>query len=194
MRSAKPGSPPEPTRRCLPLPRPNADIILNAMFTGDLLRLTFPLASKVQWVHSLSAGVEHVMFPELLHSPVPLTNGRGVFRRSLGEFVLAALDVLCQGPAPYGAQPGSRNLAAVRCRGTARAHHGIVGYGEIGRAAAERAKPFGMSVIAIRRRPDLSASDALLDGAYAPALNCTTCCGRAITWWSRLRTRRKREA
>lgn len=147
---------------------PRADVILNGMFTGDLLRLTFPLASKVQWVHTLSAGVEHVMFPELIHSPVPLTNGRGVFRRSLGEFVLAAALFF------------AKDLRRMVRNQEAGAWHqfdveelhgrtmGIVGYGEIGRAAAERAKPFGMRVLAMRRRPDLSGSDPLLDGVYPP--------------------------
>jgi phosphoglycerate dehydrogenase-like enzyme len=148
---------------------PNAGVILNAMFTGDLLRLTFPLASKVQWVHSLSAGVEHVMFPELLHSSVPLTNGRGVFRRSLGEFVLAAAMFFAKDLRRMVRNQEAGQWQQFDVEELHGRTLGIVGYGEIGRAAAERAKPFGMRVLAIRRRPDLSASDPLLDGAYAPA-------------------------
>jgi phosphoglycerate dehydrogenase-like enzyme len=44
---------------------------------------------------------------------------------------------------------------------------GIVGYGEIGRACAERAKAFGMRVLAYRRRPELSAGDPLVDATYS---------------------------
>ncbi|MGA3188940.1 MAG: D-2-hydroxyacid dehydrogenase [Bryobacteraceae bacterium] len=45
---------------------------------------------------------------------------------------------------------------------------GIVGYGEIGRAVAERAKPFGCRIFALRRKPENSAGNALIDRAYAP--------------------------
>jgi phosphoglycerate dehydrogenase-like enzyme len=43
---------------------------------------------------------------------------------------------------------------------------GIIGYGEIGRASAEKAKAFGMKVLALRRRPELSHSDPLVDRVY----------------------------
>jgi phosphoglycerate dehydrogenase-like enzyme len=46
---------------------------------------------------------------------------------------------------------------------------GIVGYGEIGRAVAERAKPFGCKIVALRRKPENSADDPLVDRAYAPS-------------------------
>jgi phosphoglycerate dehydrogenase-like enzyme len=46
---------------------------------------------------------------------------------------------------------------------------GIVGYGEIGRASAEKAKVFGMKVLALRRRPELSSSDPLVDRVYTHA-------------------------
>jgi phosphoglycerate dehydrogenase-like enzyme len=45
---------------------------------------------------------------------------------------------------------------------------GIVGYGGIGSAAAERARPFGVKILALRRRPALSERDPLLDATYAP--------------------------
>jgi phosphoglycerate dehydrogenase-like enzyme len=44
---------------------------------------------------------------------------------------------------------------------------GVVGYGEIGRRTAERAKPFGMEVHILRRRPELAAGDPLVDRAYS---------------------------
>jgi phosphoglycerate dehydrogenase-like enzyme len=40
---------------------------------------------------------------------------------------------------------------------------GIVGYGDIGRACAEKAKAFGMKVLALRRRAELSREDPLVD-------------------------------
>jgi phosphoglycerate dehydrogenase-like enzyme len=40
---------------------------------------------------------------------------------------------------------------------------GIVGYGDIGRACAKYAKGFGMQVLGLRRHPDASAGDPLID-------------------------------
>lgn len=40
---------------------------------------------------------------------------------------------------------------------------GVIGYGDIGRAAAVKAKAMGMNVIAQRRRPELSQGDGIAD-------------------------------
>jgi phosphoglycerate dehydrogenase-like enzyme len=45
---------------------------------------------------------------------------------------------------------------------------GIVSYGSIGQATARLAKAFGMKVVAMRRRPELSAGDPLVDKVYGP--------------------------
>ncbi len=147
---------------------PSADIILNGQFNGDLLRVVFPLARNVRWVHTLSAGIEHVIFPELIHSPVAMTNGRGVFRRSLGEFVIAAAMFFAKDlrRLVHNQEAGLwQQFDIEELHGRTM---GIIGLGEIGRAAAERAKAFGMRIIALRRRPDLSNSDPVLDAVYPP--------------------------
>lgn len=148
---------------------PKADVILNGMFHGDLLRVAFPAAHKVQWVHTLSAGVELVLFPELIGSPVPLTNGRGVFRRSLGEFVVAAALFFAKDLRRMVHNQEAQRWQQFDVEELHGHTLGIVGYGEIGRAAAERAKPFGMRVVAVRRRPELSGADPLLDAVYPPS-------------------------
>jgi phosphoglycerate dehydrogenase-like enzyme len=43
---------------------------------------------------------------------------------------------------------------------------GIVGYGDIGRAVAERAKCMGMTVLALRRNPKLSEGDDAVSHVY----------------------------
>ena len=44
---------------------------------------------------------------------------------------------------------------------------GIVGYGDIGRAAAQRAHALGLKVLALRRRPELSRNDECVTKVYA---------------------------
>src|SRR5271165_3428983 len=70
---------------------PDAEVILNANFLREPFRSVFTHAPKVRWIHSLSAGVEPMLAPEVIESPVPLTNGRGVFRTSLSEWAIAAM-------------------------------------------------------------------------------------------------------
>jgi phosphoglycerate dehydrogenase-like enzyme len=126
----------------------------------------WPQARRVEWVHSLTAGVEGVLFPELEESLVPLTNARGVYKDSLGEFVMAAALFFAK-----DLRRMLRNQQAGRWEQfdvdvLYRQSMGIVGYGEIGRAAAQRAKALGMRVYTTRRRPELSANDPLIDEAF----------------------------
>lgn len=147
---------------------PRADILFNASFRSDLLRAIFPHATRVRWVHAISAGVEGLLSPEIVQSSVPLTNGRGAYKRALAEFaILAAL---------YFAKDVRRLLrdqeAGVWQPYEMEELHGkvlgIVGYGEIGRATAELARAFGMNVLAVRRRPELSGGDPSVDQVFAP--------------------------
>lgn len=143
-----------------------ADVILNGSPEGGLLRLAFPMARRVRWVHALSAGVEKVLFPELIASDVPLTNGRGVFTDALAEFVIASIFFFAK---------DLRRL--VRSQEAGRWEHfdiemvrgrvlGILGYGDIGRETARLARALGMKVVAARRSATAAQSDANLERAY----------------------------
>jgi phosphoglycerate dehydrogenase-like enzyme len=156
-------------RQALREAAPEADVILNADLRDPrLLADTFPYANRVRWVHSLWAGTESVLSPELLESSVPLTNGRGVFRQPLGEWVVGAMLHFA-----FRVRHAIENQQAERwdpfdietLNGRTL---GIVGYGEIGRTIAELAHPFGMRVLALRRNPERSAGDPRLDGVFPP--------------------------
>src|SRR5581483_6978416 len=66
----------------------DAEIVLYSGIVGQSrsLKDVWDHAGKVKWVHSLSAGVEPLLFPKLVESSVVVTNARGVFKRSLAEF------------------------------------------------------------------------------------------------------------
>jgi phosphoglycerate dehydrogenase-like enzyme len=145
-----------------------AEVAFVGLGAGGVLRELWPRAERLRWVHSLAAGVEGLLFPELVESPVVLTNARGVFRRSLAEFAIAA--------AMFFAKDLRRMVrsqqAGVWDPFDIEELHGrtmgIVGYGEIGRATAEKARALGMEVLALRRRPDLCAYDPLVAESFAP--------------------------
>ena len=147
---------------------PEADAILYAYHQGSLLLSILPLARRVCWIHSLWTGVEGILCPELVEHPARLTNGRGVFSGPLADWTMAAILHFAF---------DLRRVIAQQEQGVWRLVHGtplngrtlgIVGFGAIGAAAARRAKVFQMSVAALRRRPELSMSDDLVDAVYGP--------------------------
>jgi phosphoglycerate dehydrogenase-like enzyme len=147
---------------------PGAGVILNWSGSRELLERLWHMAPRVRWVHSRSAGLDDVLFPALIQSPVPLTNGRGVFSPALGEFAIGAalffakdFRRMMRGQAAGVWDPF--DIAEIRNQTM-----GIVGYGDIGRAIAQRARALGMKVLALRRRPDLSRPDALADEVFPP--------------------------
>lgn len=145
---------------------PHADAILFADIDGDLLARVLPPAHRLRWIHCLWTGVEGILKPELLSHPAPLTNGRGVFRWPLADWVVATMlffafdlrRVIRQQEQslwkPFlGSTLSGRTL-------------GIVGYGSVGSAAAARARAFGMKIAALRRRPGLFQDDPQVDQNY----------------------------
>ncbi|MGC1463394.1 MAG: D-2-hydroxyacid dehydrogenase [Terracidiphilus sp.] len=133
-----------------------AEVILHWAGPRDLFRSVFLACPRVRWVHSRSAGLDKSLFPELVRSPVPLTNGSGVFSPSLGEFALAAI--------LYFAKDFPRMLRNQRAGRweqflvdeIAGQTVGIVGYGDIGRAVASRVHAMGMRVLALKRHAPAS--------------------------------------
>lgn len=145
-----------------------AQVVLLAGSYAELLRSLWPELRQLQWVHSLWAGLESTLFPELVESLVILTNGRGVFARSLGEFALAGMLHFAKNLSRMKAQQASARWESFDVEELHGHTLGIVGYGAIGRVASERARAFGMRILALRRHPEKCANDPLVDRAYAP--------------------------
>ncbi len=147
-------------------PRPDAMLVCS--LGRAAVEPVWALAPGTPWIHTRAAGLDSLLFPALVDSGVVLTNGRGVFSSSLAEFVIGAL--------LYFARDFPR-LERNRQRGVWEVFEpldlagrtlGIVGYGDIGRAIAERARRLGMKVIALRRRALLSAADPWVDETLPP--------------------------
>ncbi len=147
----------------------DANVIFNWSGSGALLRQVFAMCPRVQWVHSRAAGLDNVIFPELVHHPAILTNGSGVFSPSLGEFALCAILYFAK---------DCRRLVRNQMAGRWEQFDitlisgqtvGIVGYGDIGRAVASRVRPMGMRVLALKRHgPTVYNVDPLVDRVYSP--------------------------
>lgn len=136
-----------------------ADIMVTRMAPVELVREVWQMAPNLRWVHSLSAGVNNSLFPEFIQSPVPLTNARGVYSRSLSEFAIGAALFFAKDIKRMLRQQAAETWEEFDVEEIYGKTMGIVGYGSIGRAVAERARDFGMRVIAVRRKPDPSNED-----------------------------------
>jgi phosphoglycerate dehydrogenase-like enzyme len=143
-----------------------ADAILYAATKAGLLKGVLPQATRARWIHSLWTGVEGILTPEMLAHPAQLSNGRGVFRWPLADWVMAAMlhfsfDL---GRVIRQQQAGVwEPFLATMLEGKTL---GIIGYGSIGSAAASRAKGFGMKIAALRRKQ--GQTDPLVDAFYSP--------------------------
>jgi phosphoglycerate dehydrogenase-like enzyme len=140
-----------------------ADVVLNGSHDAAILRQLWPELERVHWIHTLSAGVDQVLFPELVASALPLTNSRGVFSHSLAEFAIGAMVYFAKDFVRLRRQQGAKQWQAFNCDELRHRTLGILGYGDIGRHVAERARAFGMKVMALRRRVDRSQDDPLVD-------------------------------
>lgn len=146
----------------------DAEIILNWSGSLELLRDVFLTSRRVRWIHSRSAGLEQVLFPELIESKAILTNGSGVFSPSLGEFALAAILYFAK---------DFRRMIRNQIAGVWQPFNvtmvsgqtlGIIGYGSIGSALAARARALGMTVLGLRRRTSRQLQeDSLVDQFYS---------------------------
>jgi phosphoglycerate dehydrogenase-like enzyme len=146
-----------------------ATVICHWSGSKELLQQAFAVCPKLKWIHSRSAGLEQTLFPALRDSDVPLTNGSGVFSPALAEFVLGAILYFAK-----DFRRLLRNQMAGRweqfdvdiAQGKTL---GIVGYGDIGRAVAVRAKAIGMDVLALKRYPEkLADGDAIVKDVFGP--------------------------
>ncbi|HXB73158.1 MAG TPA: D-2-hydroxyacid dehydrogenase [Candidatus Acidoferrales bacterium] len=148
---------------------PAADVIFNWGGGRQLLREAFAMSPNVRWVHSKAAGLDSMLFPELIESPVPLTNGRGVFSQSLGEFALAAVLYFAKDFRRMMRNQMAGRWEAFDVVEVTGQTAGIVGYGDIGRAAATRLRAMGLRILALRRQgPSLYNVDPLVDQIYSP--------------------------
>jgi phosphoglycerate dehydrogenase-like enzyme len=148
---------------------PEADVILNGFHDGSALRAILPLAPKLRWVHALSAGVEKVLSPELLESPVPLTNGRGVFGPALAEFSVAAMLYFAKDLRRLIRQQEAARWEQFDVAFLRGQTLGVIGYGGIGRECARLAHALGMKVIALRRRTPSPENDPILERSFERA-------------------------
>jgi phosphoglycerate dehydrogenase-like enzyme len=132
--------------------------VLYGFPSSDLLRQ----GKALGWIQSPSAGVNFLQeLPELVESEVLLTNTRGAHGPSIGEHTFALLFALTRRLPECIAAQREHRWARPELYRTSREIRGltmgIVGYGAIGRAVAQRARGFEMEIVAVDTFPDPDA-------------------------------------
>jgi phosphoglycerate dehydrogenase-like enzyme len=145
-----------------------ADAILHWSGSKALLRDLFLRSPRLRWIHSRSAGLDSLLFPELVESPVPLTNGSGVFSASLAEFALGAILYFAKDFRRLIRNQAGGRWEEFDVQAIAGQTVGIVGYGDIGREVAARVKAMGMRVLGTKRHV-APGTDALAERLFPPS-------------------------
>ncbi|MCH8497060.1 MAG: D-2-hydroxyacid dehydrogenase [Marinobacter sp.] len=131
---------------------PGSQVLMVTDFRTEALAAAWPSADQLAWVHATSAGVDALMFPALVDSEVRLTNARGVFDRTIAEYVLCTLLMFCK---DFSNSIRLQMKHRWQHRDTERAEGQrvlVVGAGSIGRQIARLTTAVGMQVHGIARR------------------------------------------
>lgn len=139
-------------------------------FFGKLTPGLLAAASRLRWVQSPTASLEHYLFPELVRHPLVLTNMRGLYSDVIADHVLGFIICFARKFHHYLRQQAAANWAPIGGEAarsdflygsgvaTAIDHAhlhladqtlGIVGLGSIGAEVARRGLAFGMRVVAV---------------------------------------------
>jgi len=153
--SSKGDGPKTSTREALDAVK-EAEIYIGTGFPVELLRAAQE-TGKLRWIHTGAAGVKSLLYPEMLASPVILTNSAGIHAEPMAETVLAMILYFARGldfarnsqvqrlwdQGPFqGVDSPVAEIAGQTL--------GVIGYGGIGREAARRAEALGMRILRTR--------------------------------------------
>lgn len=125
---------------------------------GASREMLLSAGDALRWAHSASAGVAGMLYPEMMESPVILTNSAGTHAEPIADTVLAMIlhfargfdfAVRLQAESRWDKDPWDAADAPIR--ELASSTVGLLGLGGIGRAVARRAVALGMRVVATRR-------------------------------------------
>ena len=138
------------------------------VFTISLRPEQFAAAPALRWIHTPSAAVHQMLFPELINSSVILTNSREVHGPVVAEHVVALMfalakkilqSVLLQQKRIWGQETiWNEGHHPQEIAGSTL---GLIGVGSIGSRVARIAASLGMRVIAVREHPEKGTPDGV---------------------------------
>lgn len=147
-----------------------ANVLLLVNGAGDdVLSPLLQGMPNLKWIHSLNAGIDYLPACKELQrrrASIIVTNARGVYSHALAEYVMAACSYFAKDIPRMMRNKDNHLWEKFTVQDLRGQTMGIVGYGDIGSKCAHLAKAYGMRVVGLRRRPELSEHDDLLDEVY----------------------------
>ncbi|EST25544.1 D-2-hydroxyacid dehydrogenase [Streptomyces roseochromogenus] len=141
---------------------PAADALLIWDFSSHAVREAWPGdGPRPRWVHTASAGVDHLMCPELASSDTVVTNARGIFDQPIAEYVAALVLAVAKDLPRTLELQRERSWRHREGRRVAGTRACVVGSGPIGRAIVRTLKALGVTAALVGRVPRT--------GVYGPA-------------------------
>jgi len=135
-------------------PLEGADVLfLRWGLSPEATRRLLARVPNLRWIHTISAGVDHLLFPELRESDAILTNASGVFNIPIAETVMAYILAVVKRLPEFWAHQREHRWEKLPLRELRGLTVGIVGMGDIGTEVARLCRAFGMRVLGLRRRP-----------------------------------------
>ena len=136
-----------------------SDAISDAdIYVGGITREVFLAGQRLRWIQSPSSGVDRFLsIPELKAGDVLLTSASGTHGPALAESALGTILAFTRGLRASVFRQQQRKWVSGELRPNmielTGKTLGIVGYGAFGQHLAERARPFGMRILAIDIEP-----------------------------------------
>ena len=124
-------------------------------------------SSNLKWIQIGSSGIEKSLFKEVLKSKVIITNASGIHSGPVSEYVISCMLYFSKMFRDFRIFKQTKNWSqwdiAKKIMELKGRTIGIIGYGNIGKAIAKKAKVFGMDVIATRRLQKTIQSNKSVD-------------------------------
>lgn len=140
---------------------------VEVLFAGRFTKEMFLAAKQLKWIQYFGTGIDRLLFPELMESSVILTNSKGVHFTPVSEHVLSLMLSFTRGLHLLMRNQLKKKWERVPVNELGGKTVGIVGLGSTGEEVARKAKCFGMTVLATKRKP--SAKPDYVDDLFDPA-------------------------
>jgi phosphoglycerate dehydrogenase-like enzyme len=125
---------------------PGSEVLFLWDFWSDAVAGAWEHADALRWVHIASAGVDRLLFPELIDGDVVVTNSRGVFDEPIAEYVLGLVLCFAKDLHTTLRLQADRRWRHRETEWISGARALVVGTGPIGRAIGRRLRAAGLTV------------------------------------------------
>ncbi len=129
----------------------DAEVLYVADFRSTDLPAAWGHARELRWVHAGGAGVDALLFPELVASDVTVTNSRGIFDRSVAEYVIGLVLAFAKDVATTLALQRRHTWRHRETERLVGSRLLVIGAGPIGRAIVALARAFDMETTVLAR-------------------------------------------